>query len=314
MGPVLVTGVLAFALVAVGTGVAVQASQADRLEPEAAVEAASDDPTPATDDASPSSAGGASSQPPPRASGGAGLDLAAYPGPDTTGPVSSELREVGDIDVDEAGTVLEGLSIGCLDVNADDVVVRDSVIRCDRDTWAVHARGARLLLQDVEVDGMGVADICIAHDGFTLERADVHNCSDGVRANGEVVIVDSWIHDLARTPGSHNDSIQTTQGRNIRIEGNTLEPYRADTDDPMNAAYILKEDQGDIDDVVFSGNYVNGGNFTLFVIGEGMENVSVTDNVFGRDHRYGPLRIDATGIDVRGNVYADNGEPVDDPS
>lgn len=252
------------------------------------------------------------SRPAPDGAGaGPGVPVGGFPGAGSTGvPDGVQLRKVGRMTVTQNGAVLDGLDMECLDVRADDVVVRNSRITCDRDTSAVLNDGERLVIEDAEIDGGGKASVCVAHSRFTLRRVDVSNCADGIRANGDVVVEASFVHSLARQSGSHNDAIQTTKGRNIRIVGNTLLPYDPASDDPMNAAYILKEDQGDISDVVFRGNYVNGGNYTLYIVGSGMTNLDYAHNRFGRDHRYGPVSGDLDGVRWTDNLYADNGRAV----
>lgn len=235
------------------------------------------------------------------------------PGPGNTGvPAGVQLRSVGEVNVTEAGTVLDGLRINCLRVRAPDVTVRNSFITCDEESPPVLVRGGSLTMVDSEVTSTGRADICVAHDSFVLVRVNVHNCLDGIRANGDVQVLDSWVHSLSRTPGSHNDTIQTMSGSNLRFEGNSLEPYRGDTDDPMNAAYIMKEDTGDISGVVFRNNYVNGGNFSLMLHGTrggGFTDVVFSGNRFGRDHRYGVVATTGGGIQWSDNKYVD-GEAI----
>ncbi len=233
---------------------------------------------------------------------------ASWPDAESTGPTSGDLTPLGDLDITEDGAVVEGAEIGCLDVLADDVTVRDSVIRCGRGTWAVLADGTGLVLEDVEVDGLGSAGNCIASGRYTLLRVELHSCVDGARANGDVVIRDSFIHSLVREPDSHNDAIQTTRGSDIEIVGNTLLAY---TDgDPMNAAYLAGSAQGPVDRVVVTDNYLNGGNYTL-QIDPGITDGVYERNVFGRDHRYGAVAGVPDQITWRDNTYADTGETVE---
>jgi len=235
-----------------------------------------------------------------------------FPDSSTTGvPDGITLRPVGKVVVTEPGTTLNGLLIDCLDVKADNVTVVNSRIECGRDTYAVSNEGTNLVIRDSEVDGLGKGSTCVVHSRYTLERVDVTGCSDGLRANGDVVVRASLVHDLTRQPGSHNDTIQTTKGSNIVITGNTLLPYNSATDDPMNAGYILKEDQGPISNVTFVGNFVNGGNFSLYIIGtQDMSGLVFTDNTFGRDFRYGVVGGVPDAVEWRNNVFLDSGQPV----
>jgi hypothetical protein len=58
---------------------------------------------------------------------------------------------------------------------------------------------------------------------------------------------------------------------------------------------------------------MNGGNYTLFITaknGYTFDACTVTQNRFGRDYRFGPLRTDGplSNIHLSGNVWDDTGE------
>jgi len=237
----------------------------------------------------------------------------SWPSASTTGvPSGVTLRVLsGNQRIITDGAVLDGVHIkGCVDVEADNVTIRNSLVECARPGGGtVKNHGSNLRIVDSSIDGGGTSGNCIGSSRYTLLRADLYNCTDGARANGDVVIQSSWIHHLSRIEGSHNDTIQTTRGSNIRILGNRLEPYNSNTRDPMNAAYILAEDQGEVSDVVVSGNFMNGGNYTVMA-GAGMGGVSFTGNSFGRNYRYGPVRAGSTSVTWSGNVWADTGSVV----
>ncbi len=253
------------------------------------------------------SAGGASGGGPAEAGEAAGPPRVApgnFPDADSTGPTSTNLRPYGDLRADEPGAVYEGLELGCVDVYADGVTIRDSVIRCGRDTYPVYNRAAGLRLVDVEIDGQGQASNCVAHSRYELIRAELYGCKDGARANGDVLIQDSYIHSLVRVPGGHHDVVQSTKGSNITLRGNTL---IAETNGRnMNAAYMAGSAQGPLDRVYFIGNYVVGGNFTL-QIDPGIRDGSYRDNVFGRGAQFGPVRSVPDSIEWENNTWEDTG-------
>jgi polygalacturonase len=94
--------------------------------------------------------------------------------------------------------------------------------------------------------------------------------------------------------GSHADGVQISAGANIVIRGNFFDmPVKVDGTN-SNAAIFAKEDFGQIDNVLIERNWMNGGNYTLFITtkdGDPCTNVVVRDNLFGRDYRYGAKTI-----------------------
>jgi hypothetical protein len=242
-----------------------------------------------------------------------------WPGPETTGvPAGVALTSSGSLTIQENGAVISGLEInGCVDVQASDVTIRQSRIRCDRPHSAVrlHSGHTGLLLEDVEIDGSGITDMAICCGHYTLRRANIHNTVDGPRLGSGTVVEDSWIHHLARIPGSHNDALQTTGGVDIVVRRNRIEPYNPDTGDPFNAAIMIgSETAPEVRNLLFEDNYCNGGNYTIGVREDlNGSNIVFRGNTFGRDHRYGVIaRPTQRGItwDDASNVYADTGEPV----
>jgi hypothetical protein len=104
------------------------------------------------------------------------------------------------------------------------------------------------------------------------------------------MIRDSYIHDLARREGSHNDAIQVSGGSNIQILHNRLDVYAAATGDFFNAAIMVGTQSARVEDMLIEGNYLDGGNYTVnFRADLTARDVVARDNVFGPHHRYGFL-------------------------
>jgi len=242
----------------------------------------------------------------------------SWPDADTTGvPAGVRLTESGSLDLVTDGEVVSGLDIkGCVDVHAKNVTIRQSRITCDRKTWAVRTFDTTegLVLEDVEIDGSGVNSAAICCDNYTLRRADVHNVVDGPRLGNNVAVVDSWIHDLARTAGTHNDALQTTGATGVVVKHNRLEPYDKATDDPHNACLMVGSTKApEVRDLVVEDNYCNGGNYAIGIRDDlKATNVVFRRNTFGRDFRYGVVaRPDVPGVTWEPtNVWADTRRPV----
>lgn len=215
--------------------------------------------------------------------------------------------------IDKDGTVVEGKDIrGCVTIAADNVTIRRSKISCSNENGAVvkiQGSPKDVLLEDVEIDGLGESSNGIGSDNVVVRRANIHSSVDGVRAGRNFVLEDSYIHHLARLPETHNDAVQTVTGANIIIRYNNLQAYNPDTRDPLNAAYMFGPSVGPVSNIQFYGNLVNGGNYTINGGGD-VTDVVFRDNQFQRDFRYGPVRVEGPVVFDDSNVWADNGEPV----
>ena len=252
------------------------------------------------------------------------VELADFPDETSTGvPEGTELDDTGSLMITEDGAVVEDMDIdGTVTVAADDVTIRRSVIHGEgRYGIEVESGYSGLLVEDVEIDGSDIESAAVCCSNYTLRRVDIHDVTEGPRANSNVTIEDSYVHDMRRCSdrtfeeGCHIDAIQSTDGSDIVIRGNNLQAYNPDTGITMNAAFMFGEDLGDLNDVLFEGNLVNGGNYTINGGGSGTTgaDVDILGNYFGRDYRHAPAGN--LGPDVvfdDSNVYLDTGLPVAD--
>jgi hypothetical protein len=245
--------------------------------------------------------------------------MSGLPGQENTGvPAGTTLRESGSLDLREPGEVVSNLNItGCVTVRARNVTIRNSRITCDSATFSIrtHDSASGLLVENVEINGMGKNSAAVCCANYTLHRVNIHNVIDGPRLSADTSIVDSWIHDLARVPDSHNDTLQTTGGSNIVVRHNRLEPYDASTHDPLNACLMIGSTTSDsVTNLLVEENYCNGGNYSIGVRNDLVaSNIVIRGNRFGRDFRYGVIaRSDQAGItwDRGSNVWFDSGQPV----
>ena len=244
----------------------------------------------------------------------------SWPNASNTGvPAGTALKASGSITVSTAGTVISGLDInGCVDVKASNVVIKNSRITCGRTTPAVRVYSGvtNLLVEDSEIDGAGTSPACIGYGEYTLFRSNLHDCVDGVEVGRDTAIEYSYVHDLSRGSGTHDDAIQTLGGVNILIVGNTLQAYRADTDDPMNASIQTGHLNENLTNALVAYNYMDGGNYTVNAGADSTNGYKIsgyvfTGNRFGRDFRYGPVSELGTGITFdSSNVWADTGARV----
>ncbi|WP_432482806.1 right-handed parallel beta-helix repeat-containing protein [Kineococcus esterisolvens] len=226
------------------------------------------------------------------------------PGPFTTGLRGGRAQRTltGDQTITRDGTVLDGVRIvGCVVVDANDVVIRNSEVVCrkkGRQVAVKVAEGKRnLLIEDTEIDATG-ADVGVGWGNYTLRRVNLHGSADGARWGHNVVIEDSWIHGMSRIDGLHSDATQTTSGSNVVIRGNVLDPSSGG--DPLNAAIMIGTELGTkkLSNVLIEDNRLGGGTYTINVRGDAnISGLVIRGNTFEDNSRYGAI-VTPAGKDI----------------
>lgn len=242
------------------------------------------------------------------------MDDAWRPGPSTTGADDDLARAEGRMIVREDGAVVEGIRTGGpIDIKANDVTIRNVHVTYSGNAFAIRTYDgfSGTTIEDVTVELLPGEEGRVPNAGIqggediTVRRTEISGTGDGIKASPGSVYEDNWIH-LSRAPGSdkHLDAIQGGVS-DLVIRGNVLDvPNHAGG----NAAYInttfAEEPPRNI---VIADNWLNGGNYTLYVgrtkEGDFMEDVRVTGNVFGTDVNYGYiLDDDDPNIVIEDNV------------
>lgn len=227
------------------------------------------------------------------------------PGSSNTGvPDGVQLTPSGGLTVTTAGTVLDSLDIsGTVVIDAPDVTIRNSRIVGDQ-VYGVQVVSGSVTITDSEIAGFENA---IAGGGWTAHRLDIHSVTgDGVKVGSDVTLDTSWIHDLDPAPGAHADGVQMQSGVvNLVITGNTI-----DVGPDANSAIFLAPDLGPstAGPVTVNGNWLDGGGYSLFCVDGAsgryfVDDISITNNRFGSQSRYGPVRINVP-VTMSGNVDA----------
>ncbi len=150
--------------------------------------------------------------------------------------------------------------------------------------------GRRFTLERINISGMG--------DGLKVWA----NATDAVNGATEVVIKDSYIHDLRydsiapyflnvlnsagryRVEGNHADGIQYQGGIGTLITNNTIVGAN-------NAAMQVTQDYYTSGNLTFTGNHVDGGGCSINVANSGgayMTGFKIQNNVFGKNMRSQP--------------------------
>jgi predicted acyltransferase (DUF342 family) len=222
-----------------------------------------------------------------------------------------QLTPSGSITVNQDGAVIENLDInGRIDVRADNVTIRNVRVSGDS-AHLIRNRGRNLLVEDVTLVGQQPCSAGIAFSNYTARRVDVSGCADGMKANGNVLIEDNYIHDLRKWAGTHNDGIQSTGGSNIVIRDNRIEgAFRGSV-----SAIKLTSEHNHLSNVTVEGNLFSGGNYSIYLTRKDhMEvptDIRIVDNTFIRGtEKWGWLYNDNGPTQVfSGNVW-DDGTPV----
>ena len=247
-----------------------------------------------------------------------------WPDASSTGVRRADLlRPSGSITVTTPGTIIENLDItGSITIDASNVTVRNVRVRSNGAKYLINivsSGGHRgIVIEDCELDGRDQSTQAVVHAGYTIRRCNIHNTEDGLRASGDVVIEDNYIHDLSVngttwSDSPHNDGVQSIGGSNIVVRNNRIEgPYREQTSAIIFHAHLV----GPLRNVLIEGNLLSGGTYTLNLKARDGQpdlgsDVVVRDNVIVKDSwKFGPLNTDrAKAVVYEGNTLSD-GSPA----
>ena len=233
------------------------------------------------------------------------------PGPTNTGVKPGvTLKASKGIKVTKDGDVVENLDIdGEIEVAADNVTIRNVKITSGS-YYPVRYDDPHkgLVIEDSEIIGTSddvTSAVSFAH--YTARRLNVHGSADGFKADADVLIEDSWIHDLRNGPDQHNDGVQSTGGKGVTLRNNNISG--------ASNACVQTGDEGMVstEDLTIECNWLDGGGYTLNIRGQGAtkpKNTKIINNRFGRNSGYGPWTLDDPSPTVTGNVWDDDGTPI----
>ncbi len=163
-----------------------------------------------------------------------------------------------------------------------------------------------LTVQDTEIaPGCVQAEACISFDNYTAIRVNCYGGGDGFKANANVTIEDSYIHDLAfilnpdGSSESHDDGVQSTGGSNVTLKHNTCD-IRGGGDDCIQ--WGPTDTNWTVTNNLFAGNHQ-----TSYILngGPGTTNNSFTNNRFTRLFLKAPASLPG-GNTWSGNYYDDD--------
>ncbi len=253
--------------------------------------------------------------------GFAGFSFAAQaqslpPKPDVsnTGPRVA-LRPSGSVTITRDRAIVKGLDVnGCIFIHANDVTVRDVRVRCNGWFGIRTMRGfsgTRIEYSEVSMVG-GCHDAAVSGAWKVLRYSELHGCADGMKIGSDTLVEYNYIHN-SKPAGAriHLDGVQSVDGDRIILRYNNI-TLPADQGGG-NAAGIFQTEFGPSSDILVDNNWLNGGNYTIFVNKKNYgcpTNVRITNNKIGRDYRYGVYYPGGCRELISGNTWEDTGQPI----
>jgi len=220
----------------------------------------------------------------------------------------------GGLLVTEDGAVIENLEIrGTLRIEANNVLVRNVWVY-GSEFWSVYVASGSARFENVEIGHASFrGSRGIGGDNIVAIGLDIHDVEDGIKLGSNSTYSGVWVHDLASpSPSPHSDAVQVEGDATNSIVKNSV----LSSIGPQglgNAAVIVMTDLGYQSNISFVNNYMNGGNYTVYVRdgGYGMPtNVSFVNNRFGSSSEYGLTSFDGP-VTWENNTWADTGEVID---
>lgn len=232
--------------------------------------------------------------------------VCGYPDETNTGvPAGIVLTSSGSITVTTAGTVIDKKDIsGQVIIRANNVTIRNSRITSG-DYYPIDNNNGNtgLLVEDTEIKGTNSnVTSLMSFANYTARRVNIYGGADGFKADSNVLIEDSYIHDLAVSAGSHNDGIQTTGGSNVTIRHTTC---KLSTFVGANACIQIGDEWAPNSNWLVENNLLDGGGWTINAGATQSNTMRFLNNRFTRNASYGVGS--PSGAVWTGNYYDDNG-------
>lgn len=214
--------------------------------------------------------------------------------PTTAGArVGPTRRRVGDILVDLDGALVENLSLdGCIQVRANNVIIRNSRISCLAGAAGVtvDSTSTGLQIENCSVISNGSTPIGLQVSNATVIDSEVKGFALGVRLGDHVTLERDWIHDTFSTQKLRTAAIQGISAQQVVIRGNYLDAAGPLSRGDDVAAILLGSEIGSkySQNVAILGNFLDGGGYALNVSSSiSADHLLVQDNVFGDRSRFG---------------------------
>jgi hypothetical protein len=269
---------------------------------------------------SPSPSGSDGIDPTPSASGGSSPDAPpdAMPDASNTGP-HGVLTPTGSLSITQPGTYSNLDVHGHIDVMVPGVVLTNIRVDASDAAYAIRNRSSgHLTITDCDLGPDGtpthMTDAAVVYSDYTLMRCNVHGTGDGLKAHGDSVIEDNYIHDMFESGGNHSDGIQVSSGSHDIIADNTIVSAPRDSTGAIaqgTSCILVKSDQGPIDDVQIVGNSF-GGDPGYMVYDRSGSSYPTPTNILIAENTFGPKETSPGAADgyIWGVISSDSPGPV----
>lgn len=228
--------------------------------------------------------------------------VCGYPDATNTGvPAGVTLTNSGNVTVTQNGAIIQNLNInGSITVRANNVTIRNVRITSG-DYYPISYSGSYtgLVVEDSEMIGTASGVTSFGPDAnYTARRVETTGGADGFKANSNVVIEDSYIHNLWETETSHNDGTQAYGGSNVTIRHNTYKLSGTNAEvlqfNATNTNWTIENNLLDGGGWVFNAGSLNGS--------------VIRGNRFTRTQGYGIMSI--SGATYSNNYYDNDGAAI----
>lgn len=260
----------------------------------------------------------------PSVDGGSGRDVASADAPALdapaadapavgcrpTGPSSVGVRDPsllvpsGRIVIDTSDTVIENVDVaGDIEITsgATNVTIRNFRITTDG-YWGIFVRdGSGVVIEDGEIDGMGLVDDAVRGADYTARRLYIHDIEgDSFKADGRNLIECNYVTDIGQGAEAHGDGVQMMGDGDIVIRENDFDLTSGSL---TGCIFPFGTDpvQGRVDLI---GNRFDGGGWVVYC----HDTVYARDNVWGPDYGYGAVTGACAGW--VNNTWEADGTPV----
>jgi hypothetical protein len=210
-------------------------------------------------------------------------DRPGFPREDNTGVPSGTVLSpyTGPTVISTPNTVIDGKMMGCIEVRAPGVVIRNSKVSCPAggiyvDDRSLPDSATPLLIEDTEIDCQNLGGTALTEADFVARRVLIHGCENGLSVNQNVLLEDSYIHNLSNTgEEAHEDGIQIAFGHwdgsayvccglNITIRHNTIYGM-SQNDTRFGTSAIIGGPPGTAN-ILIENNLLAGGAYTLYCV------------------------------------------------
>jgi len=213
------------------------------------------------------------------------LAQCGYPTLATTGvPAGTVLTPwPGSSVISTAGTVIDGKTLGCIQIRALNVVIRNSRITCTgtaiyaADAPSASGTGNNIRLERVEITCTNGTGHGVWAHNVTALAVNIHDCENAFELNANSIVADSYLSAREGTSTAHGDVIQSQGGSDVVVRHNSFVGLN-----PITSSIISNPNNNSR--WTLDGNFFSAGAFTVYC----PENVGgswiVTGNRF-----YGPV-------------------------